>query len=76
MSELQCRLTQLYRIFLGFFLFWKIFKKTKFVNPAEADLWTGKAAIDAQVWSVSTPKNVWEKVSPALRFCPTTGLDG
>lgn len=50
-------------IFFGLFLFWKLFKKTKWVNPAEADLWTGKAAIDAEVWPVSTPQNIAEKVS-------------
>lgn len=30
------------------FVFWKVFKKTSFVNPAEADFITGKAAIDEE----------------------------
>jgi amino acid transporter len=30
------------------FVFWKVFKKTKFVNPGEADLFTGKAEVDAE----------------------------
>jgi amino acid transporter len=31
------------------FVGWKIYKKTKFVNPAEADLHTGKAEVDAEL---------------------------
>lgn len=46
------------------FLFWKLFKRTKFVKPAEADIWSGKAAIDAKVWPITEPKNTVEKVSP------------
>jgi amino acid transporter len=53
-------------IFFGLFLFWKLFKQTKWVNPAEADLWTGKAAIDAELWPVSTPQNIAEKVSSSF----------
>jgi amino acid transporter len=49
-------------IYLAFFLFWKIFKRTSFVKPAEADIWTGKAALDAEVWPERLPKNWVEKV--------------
>jgi amino acid transporter len=30
------------------FCFWKIVKRTKFVKPAEADLYSGKAEVDAE----------------------------
>nr|POE80842.1 putative proline-specific permease put4 [Quercus suber]POE80848.1 putative proline-specific permease put4 [Quercus suber] len=49
-------------IYFGFYLFWKIFKRTKFVKASEADIWTGKAALDAQVWPKQVPKNWVEKV--------------
>ena len=36
-------------VFAGFmFIFWKVFKKTKFVNPAKVDLYAGKAEIDLE----------------------------
>jgi len=43
------------------YAFWKIFKRTKMVNPANADIWTGKAALDAEVWPEYVPKNFLEK---------------
>lgn len=43
-------------------VFWKIFKRTSFVKPSEADIWTGKAALDAEVWPEAIPRNVWEKI--------------
>jgi amino acid transporter len=49
-------------IYLAFYLFWKIFKRTKFVKPAEADIWSGKAALDAEIWPKIEPKNWIEKV--------------
>ncbi|WPH02405.1 Hypothetical protein R9X50_00526800 [Acrodontium crateriforme] len=49
-------------IFIAFFIFWKIFKRTKFVNPAEADIWSGKAALDAEVWEDQQPRNLLEKI--------------
>lgn len=49
-------------IYFGLFLFWKIWKRTKLVDPAEADIWTGKAALDAEVWPERKPRNVWEKI--------------
>jgi amino acid transporter len=48
-------------IFFLLFIFWKIFKRTKMVNPAEADIWTGKAALDAEVWPEQIPRNIFEK---------------
>lgn len=39
-----------------------MFKKTKLVDPAVADLWTGKAAIDDEIWPVVVPRNFLEKV--------------
>ncbi|KAI9733070.1 MAG: hypothetical protein M1834_003616 [Cirrosporium novae-zelandiae] len=53
------------------FLFWKIFKKTKWVKPAEADIWSGKAEIDEEckIWEEAPPappqnfmKRMWESI--------------
>jgi amino acid transporter len=49
-------------IYLGLFLFWKLYKKTKFVKASEADLWTGKAALDAEVWPEQIPRNFIERI--------------
>ncbi|KAK4959518.1 hypothetical protein LTR66_013085 [Elasticomyces elasticus] len=49
-------------IYFALFLFWKIFKRTSFVKPAEADIWTGKAAVDAEVWPDQLPRNFMERV--------------
>jgi amino acid transporter len=48
-------------IFGLLFVFWKVFKRTKMVNPAEADIWSGKAALDAEVWPEQIPRNALEK---------------
>lgn len=48
-------------IFFLLFIFWKVFKRTKVVNPAEADIWSGKAALDAEVWPEQIPRNFLEK---------------
>ncbi|PVI04748.1 hypothetical protein DM02DRAFT_518078 [Periconia macrospinosa] len=48
-------------IFFLLYAFWKFFKKTKWVNPAEADIWTGKAALDAERWPDLVPRNIFEK---------------
>lgn len=48
-------------IFFFFFFLWKIVKKTKLHDPAEVDLYTGKAAIDAEVWPDQIPRNALEK---------------
>ncbi|KAK3180602.1 hypothetical protein K4F52_008068 [Lecanicillium sp. MT-2017a] len=49
-------------IYLSFFTFWKIFKRTKFVKAEEADIFTGKAAIDAEVWPERKPRNLLERI--------------
>ena len=49
-------------IYFGLFLFWKVFKRTSFVNAAEADIWTGKAALDAEIWPEQVPRNMLEKI--------------
>ncbi|KAF2185740.1 putative proline-specific permease [Zopfia rhizophila CBS 207.26] len=48
-------------IFFILYTFWKLFKRDKFVNPATADIWTGKAALDAEHWPEQIPKNFLEK---------------
>jgi amino acid transporter len=45
-------------IFFVLYVFWKVFKRTKFVNPAEADIWSGKAALDAEVWHETVPTTI------------------
>ncbi|KAE8168660.1 amino acid permease/ SLC12A domain-containing protein [Aspergillus tamarii] len=49
-------------LFFGFFLFWKIFKRTKWRRPEEADLFTGKAELDAIEWPQKVPRNFVERV--------------
>lgn len=49
-------------IFFALYGFWRIFKRTSFVNAAEADIWSGKAALDAEVWQDPAPRNIWEKI--------------
>jgi amino acid transporter len=51
-------------IYFGLYAFWKIFKRTSWVDPAEADLHTGKATLDAAdaSWPELHPRNVFEKV--------------
>lgn len=48
-------------IYLGLFLFWKIFKQTRFVRADEADLLTGKAALDAadRLWPARPQPRNW-----------------
>lgn len=48
-------------IFFLLYIFWKLFKRTKKINPAEADIWSGKAAMDAEVWPEHVPTNMIEK---------------
>jgi yeast amino acid transporter len=48
-------------IFFGLYLIWWIWKRDHFVNPAEADIWTGKAALDAEHWPEKIPRNFLEK---------------
>ncbi|KAK6394080.1 hypothetical protein LTR65_001926 [Meristemomyces frigidus] len=49
-------------VYFAFYIFWKVFKRTKFVKASEADIWTGKAALDAEVWPERLPRNWLEKV--------------
>jgi amino acid transporter len=51
-------------IFFALYGFWKIFKRTPFIHPADADITTGKAALDAEdgQWPELIPRNVFEKV--------------
>ncbi|KAK6543136.1 hypothetical protein TWF694_007056 [Orbilia ellipsospora] len=49
-------------IFFGLFFFWKLIKRTKWKKASEVDLYTGKAAIDAEYWPEQIPKNLLEKI--------------
>ncbi|KAF2470166.1 uncharacterized protein BDR25DRAFT_304114 [Lindgomyces ingoldianus] len=49
-------------IFFLLYAFWKILKRDPFVNPANADIWSGKAALDAEVWPEQIPRNIFEKI--------------
>ncbi|CAI6332418.1 unnamed protein product [Periconia digitata] len=60
-------LTGFFTAYVGILIFfllygaWKIIKRTKVVNPAEADIFTGRAALNAEVWPEQIPKNIFEK---------------
>jgi len=51
-------------IYFGLYLFWKLFKRTRWVPSAEVDIQTGKAALDAADahWPERIPRNVLEKI--------------
>ena len=51
-------------IFAMLYLVWKVLKGTRFVPAAEADIQTGKAALDAADahWPERQPRNVFEKI--------------
>jgi len=49
-------------IFIGLYLFWKILKREPFVKSSQADIWTGKAAVDAQIWPQAIPRNFLERI--------------
>jgi len=51
-------------IFFLLYGFWKIFKRTKWIPSADADIYTGKAALDAEdgQWPDLKPRNIWEKI--------------
>ena len=51
-------------IYFLLYLFWKIFKRTSFVRPSEADIFTGKAALDAADahWPERIPRNTIERI--------------
>ncbi|KAF3159518.1 hypothetical protein TWF106_006643 [Orbilia oligospora] len=48
-------------IFFVLYVFWKVLKRTKIHKPAEVDLHTGKAAIDAEYWPEQIPKNMLQR---------------
>lgn len=48
-------------IFFILYALWKIFKRPSWVKPEEADIWSGKAALDAEVWPEQIPRNFIEK---------------
>lgn len=51
-------------IYCGLYLFWKVFKRTRWVRPEDADIQTGKAALDAADahWPERKANNWWEKI--------------
>ncbi|MCJ1432803.1 hypothetical protein MMC27_002160 [Xylographa pallens] len=51
-------------IFFVLYGFWKLFKRTKWLNPADVDLHTGKAALDAADlhWPEQHPRNFVERI--------------
>ena len=51
-------------IFAVFYVFWKVLKRTKFVKASEADIHTGKAAMDAADahWPEQIPRNIFERI--------------
>ncbi|TVY93584.1 putative proline-specific permease [Lachnellula willkommii] len=51
-------------IFFCLYGFWKIFKRSRFIQPADADITTGKAALDAadEQWPEQIPRNIFERI--------------
>ena len=49
-------------IFFLLFFFWKVLKRTRAVKAAEADIWSGKHAVDNAVWPEEHPRNVFEHI--------------
>lgn len=51
-------------IYLVLYVFWKIVKRTSFVRPSQADIFTGKAALDAADahWPQRVPRNIFERI--------------
>jgi len=49
-------------LFFGLYAFWKLFKRSRFVKASEADIWSGKHAVDNQVWPEEHPRNFLEKI--------------
>jgi amino acid transporter len=51
-------------IFFGLFGFWKLLKRTHWISPANADITTGKAALDAEdgQWPEQIPRNIIERI--------------
>ncbi|KAF4637758.1 hypothetical protein G7Y89_g332 [Cudoniella acicularis] len=51
-------------IYFLLYAFWKIFKRTSWISPANADITTGKAALDAEdgQWPEEKPRNFIEAI--------------
>ncbi len=49
-------------IFALLFFIWKVIKRTRMVQPFEADIWSGKHAVDNAVWPEDEPKNLLERI--------------
>lgn len=49
-------------IYFLLYIFWKVFRRTKVVPPEEADIFTGKAALDAVEWPSEVPRNFLERI--------------
>ncbi|KAG8526707.1 uncharacterized protein KY384_008136 [Bacidia gigantensis] len=49
-------------IYFALLIFWKVFKRTKWVKAEEADIFTGKKALDSAVWPDRVPRNALEKI--------------
>ncbi|KAL9086427.1 MAG: hypothetical protein Q9159_004204 [Coniocarpon cinnabarinum] len=49
-------------IYFALLFGWKIFKKSKWVKSSEADLWSGKEAIDRIEWPERKPRNILERI--------------
>jgi len=51
-------------IFFVLYFFWKIFKRTHLINAADADITSGKAALDAEDlnWPEQHPRNIFERI--------------
>jgi amino acid transporter len=51
-------------IFFLLFVFWKIVKRSPWIHPADADITTGKAALDAEdgQWPELVPRNIFERI--------------
>ncbi|RMZ92184.1 hypothetical protein DV736_g590, partial [Chaetothyriales sp. CBS 134916] len=49
-------------IYFGLYLFWRLMMRSHFVKSTEADLYTGKEALDSIVWPERKPRNILERV--------------
>lgn len=49
-------------IFFILFFIWKIAKRTQLVKSSEADIWSGKHAVDNAVWPEDEPRNFLERI--------------
>ena len=49
-------------IYLGLYFGWKIAKRTKIIRSKDADIFSGKAALDAVVWPKNEPRNWIERI--------------